>query len=562
MAKSGTEILGGWGIWVLIAIYLILLLPITPLLSTYHDDERYYTDAAIIMVQSGDYVTPYYPDGEIRSKKPVLIYWLLSASYALFGINFFASRLPFLLAGCLTLLITYRISIAFFKSELEALTAAAIMAGNTTLFNSSLRSTPDVLLTLFISVSLYGFIAIIFEGKRSILPYCYAYIGAALAVETKGIQGLAPVAFAILFCLIRRGTGIRIHDLIHGKVMAAAVVIAISWYAVILIKHGEAGLTGFVTDQVGNRFSGSKIYILENLVNYVWALARHFFPWSLIFLVGLIIKRRATYAFLKAYRDEILFIFGWYALLFMMFLSGNITRTRYLLPAYPLLAVFFSSLIVHLTRESGLGSFIRGVEGTFLAIGTAGAVLLIFCGIFIDMRILTGGLWLLIISWALWRLSLKRDKLPLVMAIALYMMFVITTVDTFVRPVFRASPVRQLAQCILSIDGQSPSVVSIGMEDKYTGQLRVASAGRVVNVTSYAKGLPQGTTLPDIAKNRILILAEKYKNMVDGPGWRVERCGYSFKALKPGYILEIIKGGDRDAVFEKLKRNYYVAFKE
>jgi len=548
--------LSRWGVWILIAIYLILLMPMTPLLSTYHDDERYYTDAAIIMTQTGDYITPYYPNGEIRSKKPIIIYWLLSASYLLFGVNFFASRLPFLLAGCLTLLITYRLAMSLFRNEVEALGAAAIMAGNITLFTSSLRSTPDVLLCLFINISLYGFAAIILEGKRGVLPYCYAYFGAALAVETKGLQGLAPIAFAAFFCFVRRGTGTRIRDLIHIRIMAVAAIVALSWYAVILIKHGEAGLAGFVTDQVGKRFSGSKLYILENIKNYFWGFARHFFPWSLVFLVGLVWKRKKVFEFIKTHKEEILFITGWYLTLLVMFVSGNINRTRYLLPAYPLMAALFSSLAFHLLRESGFGAFMRGIQQVFVIIGIAAACLFIFTGAFVDMRILAGGIWLLIISAIMWFLSLKRNSFPIVLAIGLYLMFVITAVDTFVRPVFRVSPARQLAQRILRVEGPIPTVVSIGMEDKYAGQLRVAAGGRI-EVTSF----PTGSIPPHVEENRILILTENTKEEFDNSDYRIERCAYSFKPLKASHILEIIKGGNRDAVFEKLKRNYYLAFK-
>src|SRR5437867_3418181 len=58
----------------LVAIFFAALVPTLRDLSRYHGDERYYTDAAITMIQSGDYLTPRYADGTERFKKPLLTY--------------------------------------------------------------------------------------------------------------------------------------------------------------------------------------------------------------------------------------------------------------------------------------------------------------------------------------------------------------------------------------------------------------------------------------------------------------------------------------------------------
>ena len=68
-------------------------------------DEPRYAETARFMVASGDYVTPVF-NGSYRFEKPVLTYWLIAASYRIFGVNEWAARLPSGLAGLGTVLLT------------------------------------------------------------------------------------------------------------------------------------------------------------------------------------------------------------------------------------------------------------------------------------------------------------------------------------------------------------------------------------------------------------------------------------------------------------------------
>lgn len=98
-----------------IAIFLAACLLLINSLTLYQGDERYYTDAAIRMMQSGDYLTPYYDDGRPRFLKPILSYWPLVASFRLFGINLPASRIPSIIAGCLVIWLTYQLAQVLFR---------------------------------------------------------------------------------------------------------------------------------------------------------------------------------------------------------------------------------------------------------------------------------------------------------------------------------------------------------------------------------------------------------------------------------------------------------------
>src|SRR5688572_10514637 len=61
-------------------------------------DEPRYAQVAREMYESGEFFVPRL-GGLVWFEKPVLLYWLMSFSYALFGINEFAARFPSILAG-------------------------------------------------------------------------------------------------------------------------------------------------------------------------------------------------------------------------------------------------------------------------------------------------------------------------------------------------------------------------------------------------------------------------------------------------------------------------------
>src|SRR5437016_5449796 len=68
----------------LIAVNLISCASMLPLASTRVVDsmnfDRYYTDAAVSMLQTNDFVTPRTGGGALRLHKPLLIYWILIGS--------------------------------------------------------------------------------------------------------------------------------------------------------------------------------------------------------------------------------------------------------------------------------------------------------------------------------------------------------------------------------------------------------------------------------------------------------------------------------------------------
>ena len=76
---------------------LLLLTGLGDLVLTVRD-EGSNAEAAREMLETGDWISPTL-NYEPRYAKPAFVYWVISSTYGLFGINEFAARLPAALFG-------------------------------------------------------------------------------------------------------------------------------------------------------------------------------------------------------------------------------------------------------------------------------------------------------------------------------------------------------------------------------------------------------------------------------------------------------------------------------
>ena len=107
------------------------------------------------MVQSGDYITTTY-NGDVRYDKPIFFYWMMALSYKAFGINEFGARFPSAFAGCLLAAAIFFFA-RHFLGVSKAIYAVLSMVLSTYYFIYSRSAVTDMVLTLFITLSLFCF---------------------------------------------------------------------------------------------------------------------------------------------------------------------------------------------------------------------------------------------------------------------------------------------------------------------------------------------------------------------------------------------------------------------
>mgnify|MGYP002623585642 CR=1 FL=1 len=173
------------------------------------------------MLERNDWVTPYF-NGELRTHKPVLTYWLMMSAYAVFGVTEFAARFWSAALGIGTMLATYVIARRLYSPHVGLWSALAM--GTTLLFTLASRAaTPDAVLIFFSTLSLAVYVVGTFRpkqhGERNDAPQtrvpgklfpawpvaALMYACTGVAVLAKGPVGLVlPTAVIGMFLLIMR----------------------------------------------------------------------------------------------------------------------------------------------------------------------------------------------------------------------------------------------------------------------------------------------------------------------------------------------------------------------
>lgn len=233
-------------------------------------DEPRYPEAAREMIESSQYWVPM-TNGKMLFEKPILIYWSLILSFKTFGITEFAARLPSVIAGSLTVAMTYVFG-RFFKIGLFA---SLILLSSVEFFVISRMSIPEMLLNLFIISS----IAVYFLISQNLIHKNYFYLMAlliAFGFLAKGplaifVPGLVIFTYTILQHVLKyQSIQEKLKLILENKkiVLISSTIfllVGLSWY---VVAH-------FITDGGFTK----QFFLTENLQRYTSTLSGHKFPW-------------------------------------------------------------------------------------------------------------------------------------------------------------------------------------------------------------------------------------------------------------------------------------------
>src|SRR2546423_1433203 len=106
------------------------------------------------MLQSGDWVTPRL-DGIAYLEKSPLKYWMMAASFGIFGVRDWAARIPLALSGVALCWVTMRFGVWAFGRR-AGFYAGLTLATCVGLFLFTRFQIPDAILTLTITVALWS----------------------------------------------------------------------------------------------------------------------------------------------------------------------------------------------------------------------------------------------------------------------------------------------------------------------------------------------------------------------------------------------------------------------
>jgi 4-amino-4-deoxy-L-arabinose transferase-like glycosyltransferase len=535
--------------WILMTAFAVLAGPFALNFHMHYPDEIYYRDAAVKMLQNGDYLTTYLGSGELRFKKPILTYWAVLAGFKLFGVNEFGSRIFFLISGAMTVGLTFWLGKILFRDEKIAGISALIMAANPVLILSSGRSIPDVLLVMTITLSAVGFAGLLRFGDDAPKKYTWVmYLGLALAFEVKGLPAAALGFLGLVYLLFNPWQRVSWRKLLNFPALTVSLFIALFWFVAMWQIHGPTYLESFLEDQVGIRVASRILLIFQNGLLASVLMIAMFIPWILLVIPGF------KNVLVKCWKENAAF-FGFSILWGLAILAmGAMTSKfyeRYLLPTAPVMAVLLGWILVRgefELRKTGLKIV------TTLILFLAGLVLA--AGIWLGLKGPThGSVWIQIglaipiFAYLIFLIN-KEVKLPKVIAYAfLLIFFSLSTVTYHISLPHQGTQVRGL----IDNSGVDPDVPIAFVGNLHAGSKIRMSLGPDFNLVDIegAGWKEKGSKFPN------LIVEDKFLDSLDSSGFEVRQASVNWDSKQIPDLLKLYGSLEFDSLLQSTGRKYY-----
>lgn len=335
-------------------------------------DETFYAQTSKEMLERGEWLTPYLY-GKPQFEKPIFFYWLVHASYKLFGVNEFAARLPSAVFAFVGLVAIYLLGSTLFNRRVGAL-AAAILATNVEYVILARACVTDMVLTVSMLLGVYWFFRGYFEGKRH--AYILSGVAFGVAVLTKGPVFIALALGVMLVFLVISKDLAGLRKMPVGWTILAYLAVTVPWYLSTYKLHGTTFVEEFFGFHNVTRFMTSEHKIGSQVYYNIPIMLGGFFPWSVFLPFGLWrMFLRARSAGEAKEKKSSLFVLAWLAVIFLFFTASSTKLPTYIFPSFISLALIVAVLWDDFLQ--GAAGAVKGFRISYsilMAVSVAGAI--------------------------------------------------------------------------------------------------------------------------------------------------------------------------------------------
>lgn len=324
--------------------------------------------------------------GEPYTQKPPLYFWLAAGLGGLSGsVSEWSARLPSAMAGLATLALWARIGWRLHPGTSVAWLTTALLLTSFRFAHFARRAQLDVLLALFETAALVGFIAwhdAETPGARR-RALSWIHVATALGLLTKGPVALLPwVCFAGVLACERRARDIPKLFPPLGLVVSLGPVLC--WIAASVALAPAGFFEEAVVDNLWGRFASGTAHV-RPITYYLWQLPIEALPWSLLwpwaaFSIWKSSRARPPAASPldphaeagRAFERRLLAAWIAVPLLFFSISAGK--RGLYLLPVLPALTLGLAVWIERASADAARRHVIRGPALPLVLAAVLGAV--------------------------------------------------------------------------------------------------------------------------------------------------------------------------------------------
>ena len=326
-------------------------------------DEGRYAEIGREMAATGDFLTPRF-NGVTHLGKPPLTYWLIGLSVRAFGVNEWAARLPSALGALGTLLAVYLLARSA-CGERPGLWAVVVLLSSALFFGVARLITTDMLLTCFVTWSVWSLWRWYTSVDRSWKKILWFYVFLGLGMITKGPVAVMLPLFALAGLRWRNPT-LRLRQMGWGKGALIFLGIAAPWFIAVAGTDWDHWRY-FLGREVVGRLATTAHNRTEPWWYFLPVLAVAFLPWT-PWLCGAGTLRRETVRCKELAR----LCAGWLALGLVMFSLSRSKLPTYMTPLLPPLAILVAAIL----GRVGEGEHDGGAH-RWLRVGAAMAGLLV-----------------------------------------------------------------------------------------------------------------------------------------------------------------------------------------
>lgn len=329
------------------------------------------------MLEGGDWVVTY-EDGIRYLEKAPLHYWMVAASYKLFGQGTFQTRLPLALSVVGLVLMVYFFTRVYFGNR-PSFYAGLVICTSAGIYLFTRVMIPEAIFALELTAFFYLFLGA-WNGKLdSRVGYWGASSVMALAVLTLGLIGLLfPLGILFFFILFTRGWS-RWRELRLLSSACIFLIIAVPWH-VLAEERSPGFLWSYFINEHLKRALGTRYPPDYEAVPLVLWWGLHlvwFFPWSIF----------AAYTFrefpkvstwgkeMNAAQRARLLLFIWSGLILFFFsLTSGSRMEYYSFGAWPAIAILLGLGIAR--AEESRDRWLPRLQAGLAAVGGVAAVCL------------------------------------------------------------------------------------------------------------------------------------------------------------------------------------------
>ena len=317
-------------------------------------DEPRYAEAGREMLESGNWVVPYF-NYSVRFDKPIFFYWLEAIYMKIFGVNEFSARFPSTLCAfiCVSVLFVF---LKTFYDICFAVTGVILLMSCFEFAALSRFSVTDMTLASFISSAIFSF----FLGYHKIINshrffnfqiaefslwYILGFVFLALAVLTKG-----PVAIIILALIFlpffwwigRLDYFFKSYSFWIG--FSFFLLLITPWYFMVHFATGGDFTKVFFGIHNLSRFTSVVSGHKGSVFYFIPVIIIGFLPWT-FFLPQAIFSliKRGLKSLLSSTTEQVpWFCLWWFIVVFLFFSFSKTKLLTYILPIFPALSVIVS----------------------------------------------------------------------------------------------------------------------------------------------------------------------------------------------------------------------------